>query len=175
MRNSIEEYWSEICQIHLATKHYMILAEELSPDYELFLQPLKEHRDAYDHIIRVYSENLRQTKNTDSKQYQTDNMSKALSHEYRAFFDTADWLTLLCRERLNSLLDGKTREEIEKKYPQYIELKKLMLNLPEMVCEQRKNKDSDMKSKSMSAVISDYMDLLDSLLEKCKELELALS
>ena len=51
-----EEFWIDICKIHLFTKHYLLLAEELSEEGELFLQPLKEHRDAYDHVVRVYAD-----------------------------------------------------------------------------------------------------------------------
>ena len=47
-------YWNVICEIYFLTKHYLIISEEISEDFETFLQPLKEHRDAFDHIVRAY-------------------------------------------------------------------------------------------------------------------------
>lgn len=121
---SYKNYWDDICKIHLFTKHYLLLAEEMSVDGDLFLQPLKEHRDAYDHIIRVYAALGKKINVDNADEYMKNNMSKALGHEYRAFFDTADWLTLICRERINDLLAEKSREEVVKKYSNYSNLKK---------------------------------------------------
>ncbi len=80
-----EEFWIDICKIHLFTKHYLLLAEELSEEGELFLQPLKEHRDAYDHVVRVYAVQNHISELDNPDVYMQKNMSKALGHEYRAF------------------------------------------------------------------------------------------
>mgnify|MGYP003413862528 FL=1 len=52
--DNFTKYWDSICQIYFLTKHYLLLAEELSDDFDTFLQPVKEHRDAFDHVARVY-------------------------------------------------------------------------------------------------------------------------
>ena len=83
----MEHYWRQISNIHLLTKHYLLIAEEI--DERAFIQPLKEHRDAYDHIIRIYGIDFTEKKAANLKQYKESNMKKALGHEYRAFFDTA--------------------------------------------------------------------------------------
>ncbi len=159
-----EEYWSDICKIHLFTKHYLLLAEEMAPEGELFLQPLKEHRDAYDHVIRVYATRNHINEMRDSDEYMQKNMSKALGHEYRAFFDTADWLTLICRERINSLLLGKTKAYIETKYADYKELKKMLLNLPGEIAALRESKDVGKDSAAVFDEVDRYVKILDQLL-----------
>lgn len=80
-----EDYWENICKIHSLTKHYLLLSEELSLEGNSFIQPLKEHRDAYDHVIRVYAMKNNISNMKKSNEYMEKNMSKALGHEYRAF------------------------------------------------------------------------------------------
>ena len=141
---------------------------------DLFLQPLKEHRDAYDHIVRVYAtqKGIYKTENTAS--YMQKNMSKALGHEYRAFFDTADWLTLVYRERINSILKGKNRDEIEQKYVKYSELKRMLLSLPVDIAKLRESKDVGSEVSSLLSEVEQYMGLLDSLLTCYNDLVIAL-
>lgn len=169
-----EEYWNDICKIHLFTKHYLLLAEELSTEGDLFLQPLKEHRDAYDHVIRVYATKNHINEINNSDEYMQKNMSKALGHEYRAFFDTADWLTLICRERINNLLQGKTKLDIEKKYPNYKELKKMLLCLPDEIASLRENKDVGKESMNVLDEVDQYVKILDKLIFNYKELVIAI-
>lgn len=168
------DYWDDICKIHLFTKHYLLLAEELSVEGELFLQPLKEHRDAYDHIIRVYAAQGGKIKIENADDYMKKNMSKALGHEYRAFFDTADWLTLICRERINTLLKGKSKEEVEQKYPNYGEFKEMLLELPHEIADLREKKDAGKTSESFLNDIDRYVEILDKLLSYYKELAKAI-
>lgn len=165
-----KDYWDDICKIHLFTKHYLLLAEEMSIEGDLFLQPLKEHRDAYDHIIRVYVALGKKIHVENADEYMKNNMSKALGHEYRAFFDTADWLTLICRERINNLLEGKSREDVEKKYSNYTNFKKMLINLPKEIASLRERKDVGKTSKSFMSDIDKYVEILDKLLDYYTEL-----
>lgn len=165
-----EDYWENICKIHSLTKHYLLLSEELSLEGDSFIQPLKEHRDAYDHIIRVYAMKNGISNIKKSNEYMEKNMSKALGHEYRAFFDTADWLALICRERINTLLKGKTMQEIEKKYPKYRELKLLLLDLPYEIADLRENKDIGKYGNSILTEVDEYVNILDSILNSYNEL-----
>ncbi len=174
MTMKYKEYWNDICKMHLFTKHYMLLAEELATEGDFFLQPLKEHRDAYDHIIRVYSTQIGLNKVKDSDLYMQKNMSKALGHEYRAFFDTADWLTLICREKINKLLLGKNSEEIEKKYSNYKELKRMLLELPTEIAQLRENKDVGKDNMSLLNEVDQYVKILDKLIRYYKELVIAI-
>lgn len=84
---NISHYLTEMSQVHMYTKHYLLIAEELSEEGVAFLQPLKEHRDAYDHISRIFSLSLKDGNNEerDDEAYILDNVRKAFGHEYRAF------------------------------------------------------------------------------------------
>lgn len=168
--NKLEDYWKDICSIHLLTKHYTLLAEELSLDGNTFLQPMKEHRDAYDHIIRVISVKLGISKVSNAQDYMLNNMNKALGHEYRAFFDTADWMAMIIKERLNELLIGKKRHEIEDKFPDYPEFKQRLLDLPEKIAKIRESKDIGKNKVSIYDEINCYQDILDSLISDYKAL-----
>ena len=169
-----EEFWIDICKIHLFTKHYLLLAEELSEEGELFFQPLKEHRDAYDHVVRVYAVQNHISELDNPDVYMQKNMSKALGHEYRAFFDTADWLTLICRERINRLLQGKSGADIERKYPAYKDLKRLLLSLPDEIALLRENKDIGKHSTNVLVEVEQYVKILDTLLSYYKGLSTAI-
>lgn len=78
--------WSILCKIHVLTKHYTLIAEEYGFTMKSILQPIKEQKDAYEHIIRAYTKILE----CNDIEYATNNLSKAIGHEYRAFFDTID-------------------------------------------------------------------------------------
>ena len=158
----MEHYWRQISNIHLLTKHYLLIAEEL--DEQTFIQPLKEHRDAYDHIIRIYGVNFTDKKIANQKQYKDNNMKKALGHEYRAFFDTADWLSLICRRKIRILLEGKKQEEIEAVLPEYPHIKERLSIIPIQIAELREKKDIG-DTNGMVDEVNEYKIMLDELLE----------
>lgn len=159
-----EKYWKSICQIYLITKHYLLLAEEISDDCDTFLQPLKEHRDTFDHIVRVYGNEFADEKKDDIESYCENNMKKALGHEYRAFFDTADWLSYICRKKIRLILQGKSREEIKEKYSEYDELKSFLIAVPAEIAKIREKKDISDNEQELIDEVENYRQLLDVLL-----------
>lgn len=166
-----ESYWHDICNIHMITKHYLLLAEEI--DGKTIIQPIKEHRDAYDHIIRVYLAKYSVDSGFDDS-YLSKNMSKALGHEFRAFYDTADWFSIVIREKINEMLMGKEKDRIEKCYPGYPILKEQLLLLPDRIAYLREHKDVGKKGNNLYGVVNEYSELLDSLYSSYKQLSLAL-
>lgn len=175
MISSFERDWKNICKIHLFTKHFILLAEELSLDGNTFFQPLKEHRDAYDHIVRVYAVKMGLKEVPNAGNYIQENMSKALGHEYRAFFDAVDWFSIVLREKVNSVLEGKNFEDIRSRYSTYPEFKKMLIELPKEIADLREGKDiGNNMDLSMFDKIESYTKLLDSLTEKYMELAKAL-
>lgn len=163
-----EKYWKGICQIYLITKHYLLLAEEISDDCDTFLQPLKEHRDAFDHIVRVYGNQFANEMKSDIESYRENNMKKALGHEYRAFFDTADWLSYICRRKIRLILEGKSKDEIMAKYEKYDDLKSFLITVPAKIAEIRENKDISDDEQELIGEVENYRNLLDKLLEYYK-------
>lgn len=161
------KYWETICAVHFLTKHYQLIGEEFATDNDLFLQPMKEHRDAYDHIIRVYGYKMNDDVIDNIDDYRSQNFDKALGHEYRAFFDMADWLSIICRKGIRLLVENKSKEEILKVYPQYENIKRDLLTISENIALIREGKDV---AKNMLSQVEEYREILDRLLQAYKDL-----
>lgn len=106
--------WKKIYQLHQKTQIYLLTAEEISENGDALIQPLKEHRDAYDHIVRIFASTTKKVpEGYDYYSYIKGNLEKAYGHEYRAFFDTADWLAYNLRhnlrERINAIPYNKKK------------------------------------------------------------------
>lgn len=174
---NFEDLWKGICQIYFLTKHYLILAEEISENFDTFIQPIKEHRDVLDHITRVYGFELLKEKEfvTDIEGYKRDNMKKALGHAYRSFFDTADWLTYVCRQGIRKILTGKSHKSIIEKYPNYDKLKTLLIELPEKIAAIREHKDMSDKPEDLIKQVNEYVVIMDELIKSYKEINLVIS
>lgn len=172
-----KNHLTNIGQIHVFTKHYLLLAEELSAEGMSFLQPLKEHRDAYDHLMRIFSLPIRDCGFEDVSDYVSDNLKKAYGHEYRAFFDTVDWLTYICRKYIRETLSYKAKQKVYKK--KYSELdfkntKNIINDIPFKIAKMRENKDISSKqldTESILKEIYEYKEILDLLLDIYKKIQ----
>lgn len=165
-------YWENICKIYFLTKHYLLLCEEYSDEFDTFLQPVKEHRDAFDHIARVYGYKMLDRKVADEKVYRNENMKKAVGHTYRAFFDTADWLSYICRKQIRELLGKYDKKEIIKKFPEYEETKRVLTEIPEQISNIRANKDLSDKESELIEEVENYRKVLDQIIEARKKVYL---
>lgn len=163
-------YWDNICKIYFLTKHYLLLCEEYSDEFDTFLQPVKEHRDAFDHIARVYGYEMLDRKVVDIDEYRNGNMRKAVGHTYRAFFDTADWLSYICRKQIRELLSNYKKDEIIAKCPEYEEIKKLLTEIPEQISHIRENKDLSDKESELIQEVDKYRKLLDRIIDARKKI-----
>lgn len=168
--NRLQTHWDNICKIYFLTKHYLLLSEELSEEFDTFLQPLKEHRDAFDHIARVYGSHMLKRKIDDVEKYKEDNMNKAVGHTYRAFFDTADWLSYICRNKIRMLLSGYNKEQISERYDKYDETKKILESIPKEIARIRENKDLSDDESILIKEVEQYSHILDQLLDIYSEI-----
>ena len=164
------DYWESICQIYFLTKHYLLLSEELSDDFDTFLQPVKEHRDAFDHIARVYGYEYLQSEIKNVEQYREQNMKKALGHVYRAFFDTADWLSYIYRREIRRKLQGYSYDQIIRFYPNYKTLREDLIQFPKEIALLRQNKDISDNAKEIIVEVQKYADILDKLWDYYKHI-----
>ncbi|NBH15451.1 hypothetical protein D3Z36_15005 [Lachnospiraceae bacterium] len=124
-------YFDEMSQVHMYTKHYLLISEEISEDGITFLQPLKEHRDAYDHLMRVFALSMKDREGAEAEKYALDNVKKAFGHEYRAFFDTADWFTYICRKYIREELSFRAKKKkYEQTYADFEEVKTFLNEVP---------------------------------------------
>lgn len=161
-----------ISQIHMLTKHYLLIAEEISEEGVTFLQPLKEHRDAYDHMMRVFYlprrlENANVPSDFDRDDYIAKNVEKAVGHEYRAFFDMADWLTFICRQKIREELSiRRVKQAYTAKYGEneFQSVKELINTVSFEIAQYRTEKDIGKKEPPLSDVLN-YKKTIDRLLE----------
>lgn len=167
--NKLQIHWDNICKIYFLTKHYLLLSEELSEDFDTFLQPLKEHRDAFDHIARVYGYNMLDKKVDNIEKYREENMNKAVGHTYRAFFDTADWLSYICRKKIRVLLSNYTKAQILERYENYESVKMILENIPKEIAQIRNNKDLSDDETVLIEEVDQYSAILNRLLEIYRE------
>ena len=173
------EYIRQMVLIHVQTKKYLLIAEEVAEQGELFLQPLKEQRDAFDHLMRCYCVDVIDNDMDEESKftYIDKNLDKAFGHVFRAFFDTADWLTYLLRKWIRTKLVDAGEERCRKEFDDYEKIKKLINDIPLIVAELRNKKDvGKMNSKNESAVseIEEYVRILDSLIELRKRIIISL-
>lgn len=171
------KYIRLMCILHTITKKYLLIAEEIAEDGELFLQPLKEHRDAYDHLMRCYGIYIIDNKmSTEEKlRYEIENLKKAFGHEYRAFFDTADWLTYILRKWIRLKLKSCGEEICNKEFNNYSEIKLFINELPQKVAALREKKDVGNLSDNENSLvdeIEEYRKILDQLIELKKNIAL---
>lgn len=164
-KDEISHYLNEMSQVHMFTKHYLLIAEEISEEGVTFLQPLKEHRDAYDHLIRVFTLAIKPDSELDVEQYILDNIKKAFGHEYRAFFDMADWFTYICRKYVREELSFHSkRKKYKEKFDDFESVKKFINEVPYMIAKYREEKDVSNHEPILSEV-TDYKNTIDRLLD----------
>lgn len=169
MNHKIDSAWDTLCKIHILTKHYTLLAEEYNIKTNAFLQPMKEQKDAYEHIIRAYTRKCeRKSLSLDDQEYMAKNIEKAIGHEYRSFFDTIDYLTISIRELIAIELKGISYKQLVSVFPKYDEYKKILLEAPEKIAKYRELKD--VGSNDMLKLASDYGKIVDDLLYCYKHL-----
>lgn len=166
----LKPYWKSICQIYFLTKHYLLIAEELSEDFDTFLQPVKEHRDAFDHVARVYGIGELEKQPNNVEKYQIENLKKAIGHTYRAFFDTADWLSYVCRKEIRKILSQYSREQILNQYPNYDSVKNMLIAVPKQIADIRSTKDLSDDESLLIDEVRKYSDILDQLIEVHSEI-----
>jgi hypothetical protein len=111
------ELWNRLVLIHNHVKELLLCAEELDLHFWTFPQPLLELRSALEHIIRCQASKAG-IRPPDAG-YEQANLDKALGHEYRAFFDVADWISISLRERIADALGPFPNEAIAAVIPDY--------------------------------------------------------
>jgi hypothetical protein len=110
-----DESWARLVEIHNHAKSIFLLAEEFDSRSNDFIQPAMELRHGLEHIVRAQAVILGISDGDDepNAQYVLHSFDKAIGHEYRAFFDAADWLSVSIRQRINETLEPYSHECIE--------------------------------------------------------------
>lgn len=159
-------FWEDFCLVHAETKNIYIYAEEYSKDFSSILQPIKEQRDALEHIVRSYTRILATTTPTDSDtSYIEKNFSKAKGHLYRAYYDTADIFSIILREKISEYLSLFTYSEIVSVWgkKEYDEKRKYLIRVNKVIADLRIEKDVVETKEQRKQVFDKYFDIIDNL------------
>lgn len=160
-----KEIWKKICEIFIATKKLGIQLEEIQDDHKAFLQPVNEFKSALDHIIRVKAIESGLATKAESKQYTESNLNKALGHIYRAFFDTADFYSVVLREKIINLLSKYSSDTIHKVLPDYYSEKRIFI-------ERVNKKLADIRAKKDIGNDSNILPSIDDYVSNLEKIEL---
>lgn len=139
---TVNEYWERIFYVHLKTKELYILAEEYGSELRTFYLPINSMKDAYDHVIRVCANNYMAEMNTanSNEAYVKDNLKSALCFECKAFFDTADFLSILLRKKITSCLSAFSYPQISSVWDEYNTVRLDIININREISEIRNRK-----------------------------------
>jgi hypothetical protein len=113
-----EELWETIVIVHNTNKSLFIWCEENGVELKSFLQPNNELKNAWEHAIRAKANEMGLTGEPNAD-YIQKNLHKVLSHEYRAFFDICDWLSVNLRQWIIKTLKPYDNETINAAIPNY--------------------------------------------------------
>lgn len=162
MQDYERKFWTDFCKVQQKLKEFYIKSEEYSKDFSTILQPIKEQKDALEHIVRVYWEIISGEREGEDKQkYIDDNFSKAMGHIYRAYYDTADIFTIILREKISDYLSLFNCKQILGEWKEYEEERKYLIKVNDTIAQMRIKKDV-LKKDNM---FDDYGQIIDHLLK----------
>ena len=102
--------------------------------------------------------------------YIKGNLEKAYGHEYRAFFDTADWLAYNLRHNLRERINVIPYNKRNQLIPNCKETIKLLNQYPFEISNLRNDKDI-VKESDSDETIKEYENLLKQLIKLYKEID----
>lgn len=148
------EHWKRIVEVHMETKAIFLLAEELEAgEFRSFVLPIREHAHALEHILRGTANQLGIDGKEPNDKYQYKSFQAALQHEYRAFFDCADWLAVIIREDISRTLQPYDGAAIRVALPQYYpELRPRILEISSEIAHTRTQRDARAEEDSLEVV-----------------------
>lgn len=137
-----DDYLERIIYIHLKTKELYVLAEEYDQDLRAFVQPINDLKNAYEHVLHVCANEFmdRNGMGKLNKAYIRDNLKSALRYESKAFFDTAEYLSMILRRSINERLDGFTYNQISSIWDDYEEVRTSIIDANRRFAEIRKDR-----------------------------------
>lgn len=124
--------WEHLVKIHFLTKGLILRAEELEFwDHKTYIQPIREERDAFEHVCRGVADYLGLKSPKTGGDYLSSTLEAARKHTVRAFFDAADWYGSVLRTGIRTRLSPYSSQTIRSAIPDYFT--GLMLRIDEII------------------------------------------
>lgn len=152
------QYKQELQEVYNAYKKLFIRAEEKLEEMNFFVAPMLEHRDAIDHLMRYF--NL--TSGKAMSEEALKQLDKALGHEYRAYFDVADYICITVRSKIAESLKGISKRKIQSIWKEYSDIRQKVTKTSEAIAQIRYNRSGKMDSvKEYEKVLEDIFEIYD--------------
>ncbi len=146
--------WDELCQtlvkLHVHTKSLTIMGEELNEELKTNFQIVQQWSYALEHFMRAQGLHVgldlklnseEQEKNKDK--IIENNLKSAINHEYRAFWDAADMVSVSYRNQIEKLLKPYSIECIKSAIPDWYSQRKIEIDkINKNISRLREEKDS---------------------------------
>lgn len=144
MDNDCRTRWEQLVKIHFETKAIVLRAEEsLELENQTYIQPIREERDAFEHVCRGVYSYLGKGKNPHDGEYLAACFEAARKHAVRAFFDAADWYGQVLREAIIGRLKPYSHQCIRTVLPDYYPVTRQRIdNIAEAIIACREEKDA---------------------------------
>ncbi len=128
-------------ELYVKVKELMIFCEENQEEFKTNLQIVKELRDAFDHMMRVFAVKLGLKAEKEDGYVQTS-LDKVLGHVFRAGYDTLDFATLILRDKINKEVSDFSPSAIQAAIPNYYsEIRPSVEAITNNIIKLRNNKD----------------------------------
>ena len=142
------------------------MAEEYGPELKTFFLPINSLKNAYENIIHVCANDFmaRSGNGNSNDKYMMDNLRSALANECKAFFDTADFLSILLRKKIVDRLSGFTYPQIASVWDEYNDVRIKIIKISQEIADIR-NRKSDTNDYYIDEDVEFYYNETKSLLD----------
>lgn len=148
----------ELQDVYEAYKKLFIRAEEKLEEMGFFVAPMLEHRDALDHLMRYFS----LVSEGEITEETLKQLEKAVGHEYRAYFDVADYICITVREKIAESLKGISKRKMQSVWKEYSDVKRKVVKISDEISEIRYNRRGNMDSvKKYDEMLKEIFEIYD--------------
>ncbi len=131
----------QITVLYGRVKELIIFCEENQEELKANLHVVKELRDAFDHLMRVFAVKL-EVRTTDGEAYIETSLEKVMGHVFRAGYDTLDFASIILRDKINKEISGYSSSSIQAAIPNYYsEIRPSIEGITVDIVKIRNNKD----------------------------------
>lgn len=165
-QNIFYTFWEKYNYVYNKQKELCILSEEYDNELCTFVQPIKEQKDSLDHITRAYKDYYDGIagKNSTDKNIE-DNLDKALGHIFRAYYDTADFFSIVIRRTLSMHLQQFTYKQIITVWREYEDNRRWLVTFPTLMAGLRNNKGINSSFNDIKEKVDEYYKPIEHLFE----------
>ncbi|MFZ2410874.1 MAG: hypothetical protein WAW23_04825, partial [Candidatus Methanoperedens sp.] len=113
-----EEKLKQTTLLYGRVKELIIFCEENQEEFKSNFYIVKELRDAFDHLMRVFAVKLG-VKTNNGEEYIEASLEKVMGHVFRAGYDTLDFASIILRDKINKEISEFSSPTIEAAIPKY--------------------------------------------------------